>query len=364
MREFYLDNIRYFTIIIVVLFHVIYMYNGQSIPGVVGSFHKDQIQDLFQYIVYPWIMILLFIISGISSNYYLKKYTSSSFIRSRTIKLLVPSTIGIFVFGWAQGYYNVILSNAFSKMPSDINKYFLFLIMCISGTGVLWFNQVLWINSIILILIIKYEKNRIYNLWRNVNFIAILSLGVGLFFSAKFLNTPIIVVYRFGVFGYAYLIGYFVFSHENNIKHLEANYLFLVVMSIILGILFTYKYCGENYASKEIFGSILSISYAWFTCLSLLGIGKKYFDKEYKFTKFMKENGYGIYVSHYLFLSSTAYYLHKYTNLYPFIQYILVGISSFLGAIILFKIMSKIPYINWCVLGITKNKRNYLKSNN
>ena len=50
---------------------------------------------------------------------------------------------------------------------------------------------------------------------------AVISLGVGLFFSAKFLNTPIIVVYRFGVFGYAYLIGYFVFSHENNIKHLE-----------------------------------------------------------------------------------------------------------------------------------------------
>lgn len=363
MREFYLDNIRYFTIIIVVLFHVIYMYNGQSIPGVVGPFHKDQIQDLFQYIVYPWIMILLFIISGISSNYYLKKYTISNFIHNRTTKLLVPSTIGPFVFGWAQGYYNMLLSNAFSKMPSDINKLFLLLIMCLCGIGVLWFNHVLWINSIILILFIKYEKNKIYNFWGNRNFISIFSLGVGLFISAQFLNTPVIEVYRFGVFLYSYLIGYYVFSHESNIKQLEANYIFLVFMSIIFGILFTCKYYGENYASKEIFGSPLSISYAWFICLSILGIGKKFFDKEYKFTKFMRENSYGIYAFHYLFLSSTAFYLRKYSELSPFIQYILVGMSSFLGSIFLFRIISKIPFINWCVLGITKNKKIYLKSN-
>ena len=363
MREFYLDNIRYFTIIIVVLFHIIYMYNGQSIPGVIGAFHKDQIQDLFQYIVYPWIMILLFIISGISSNYYLKKHTISSFILNRTTKLLVPSTIGPFTFGWVQGYYNMILSNAFSKIPSDMNKLFLFLIMSLSGIGVLWFNHVLWINSIILILIIKYEKNKIYDFWNNRSFISMLSLGCGLFLSAQFLNTPIIIVYRFGIFGYSYLIGYYIFSHESNIRQLEENYIFLVLMAIIFGILFTYKYKGENYASKEIFGSFLSISYAWFACLSILGIGKKFFDKEYKFTKFMKENSYGIYIFHYLFLSSTAFYLHKYSELHPFFHYILVGVSSILGSIILFRIISKIPFINWCVLGINKTKIIYLKSN-
>lgn len=60
-------------------------------------------------------------------------------------------------------------------------------------------------------------------------------------------------------------------------------------MSIISCILFTTKYYGENYVSKEIFGSILSILYSWFTCLSILGIGKKFFDREYMFTKFMKK---------------------------------------------------------------------------
>ena len=110
MRKYYLDNIRYFTIINVVLFHAIYMYNGQSNYGVLGPLYKNQIQDLFQYIAYPWIMVLLFITSGISSKYYLDKYNKSNYIHDRIIKLLVPSTIGLLVFGWDQGYYNMLLS--------------------------------------------------------------------------------------------------------------------------------------------------------------------------------------------------------------------------------------------------------------
>ena len=358
MRKIYLDNIRYFTVVTVVLFHVIYMYNGQSIPGVIGAFYENQIQDIFQYIVYPWFMVILFIISGISSNSYMKKY--NNFMRDRTIKLLVPSTIGILTFGWAQGYYNLLLSKAFIHFDPNMNKLLFFLIMCVSGTGVLWFNQVLWINSLLLKIILKFEKNRILLFFSKVNFITILSLGFGMWFFAQILNTPIIVVYRFGIFGYAYFLGYFVFSHEENIQYLETNYIFLTLMSLIFGVLYIYKYLGTNYASKEIFGSILSITYAWFTCLSVLGIGKKFFNKEYKFTKFMRKYSYGIYVFHYLFLSSIAYYLHEYTNLYPCIQYIIVCFSSFFGAIILYSIMSKIPFIRWCVLGISTNKRKKL----
>ena len=309
MRKYYLDNIRYFTTIIVVIFHVIYMYNGQSIPGVIGAFHENQIQDIFQYIAYPWIMILLFIISGISSNLYLQK--NNNFLYDRTIKLLVPSTLGLFVFGWTQGYYNLLLSKADLKLPKDMNKFLYFLIMCISGTGVLWFNHVLWINSVFLLLIRKFERNKLYSFFSNINMniFLIIVLGIGLYFSAQILNTPIIVAYRFGVFAYAFLIGYYIFSLEKNINYLASNYIFFLFTATVFGILFIYKYNGENYASKEIFGSILSIGYAWFSCLTIIGIGKKFFDKEYKFTIFMRKKSYGIYVFHYLFLSASAYYL-------------------------------------------------------
>ena len=34
MRKHYLDNIRWITVVIVVIYHVFYMYNAEGIPGV------------------------------------------------------------------------------------------------------------------------------------------------------------------------------------------------------------------------------------------------------------------------------------------------------------------------------------------
>ena len=86
MRRHYLDNIRWMTVAAVVIYHVFYMYNAEGVQGVVGKItNMDvQYQDLLQYIIYPWIMILLFIVSGISSRLYLEKHTAKEFVRSRT----------------------------------------------------------------------------------------------------------------------------------------------------------------------------------------------------------------------------------------------------------------------------------------
>ena len=54
-RRIYLDNIRWITVCIVVIYHVIYMYNGVQPFGVIGPFKEQQLQDAFQYFVYPWI---------------------------------------------------------------------------------------------------------------------------------------------------------------------------------------------------------------------------------------------------------------------------------------------------------------------
>ena len=118
------------TVVLVVIYHVIYMYNAVGIPGVVGQITQQpvQYQDYFQYIVYPWFMPLLFIVSGICSRYYLERHTDREFFRSRTTKLLVPSTIGLFVFQFIQGYLNMAIGGAFESFGS-VPKAIVFLIM-------------------------------------------------------------------------------------------------------------------------------------------------------------------------------------------------------------------------------------------
>ena len=44
-RRIYLDNIRWITVCIVVIYHVIYMYNGVQPFGVIGPFKEQQLQD-------------------------------------------------------------------------------------------------------------------------------------------------------------------------------------------------------------------------------------------------------------------------------------------------------------------------------
>ena len=114
MRRKYLDNIRWMTVAVVLLYHVFYMYNAVGVPGVVGKITNMEVQyqDLFQYIVYPWIMPVLFIVSGISSRLYLEHHTAKEFVKSRTAKCLVPVTIGLFAFQFIQGFVNASLSDA------------------------------------------------------------------------------------------------------------------------------------------------------------------------------------------------------------------------------------------------------------
>ena len=155
-RRIYLDNIRWITVCIVVIYHVIYMFNGVQTFGVIGPFHEYQFQDAFQYIVYPWFMALLFVVSGMTARYYLENHSTKEFIRDKTRKLLVPSTIGLFVYQWILGYYNMKISGAldsFREVPGIVR----YVIMAISGIGVLWYIQVLWIFSILLLVVRKIE---------------------------------------------------------------------------------------------------------------------------------------------------------------------------------------------------------------
>lgn len=102
-RKLYLDNIRWVTVVLVVIYHVVYMFNGVQPFGVIGPFREHQIQDGFQYLVYPWFMALLFVVSGMSARYYLQSHTTKQFLKDKTRKLLVPSTIGLFAFHWILG---------------------------------------------------------------------------------------------------------------------------------------------------------------------------------------------------------------------------------------------------------------------
>ena len=356
MRRKYLDNIRWVTILIVIIYHVIYMFNGVTTYGVIGPFSEDQPQDIFLYIVYPWFMFLLFVVSGMAARFELDHKGESGFIRNRTRKYLVPSTIGLFVFWWILVYYNMLIGGAFESMGT-VPKPVLYLIMCISGIGPLWYIQMLWLFSLVLIWIRKIEKDRVYNLAAKTNVFIIVLLGIAVYGAAQVLNTPIVVVYRFGIYGLGFLLGYFIFSHEEVMEKLEKYWMLFGLLALAFCILFLVFNLGKPYPEHEVLDTFLCNMYAWFGTLGLLAFMKKWGDFHNGFSDWMCRKSWGLYVFHYLGIAISSWYIKMYLPQMPaFFVYLLVLVSGIAGALLLYEIISRIPVLRWCVLGIKQNK--------
>ncbi len=356
MRKYYLDNLRWMVIVLVVIYHVIYMYNGVVTEGVIGSEHSIPLLDGVQYALYPWFMVLLFIIAGMCSRYYLETHTEKDFLKSRTTKLLVPSTLGLLLYGWIQGYINMSISNAFDSISDTVPTPILFLIMVLSGIGVLWFIQVLWLNSLVLFFVRKVEKGNLYKKTANSGMVAFFICGILFFLSGLILNTPIIAVYRFGIYGFTFFLGYFVLAHEEVIEKLSKYAWLLFGIACILGGVYIYLNFGKNYAVMPVVGSFSAAIYGYCMSLALLGLGYRYFNKTSKFMSYMRKRSYGIYVFHYLTLSAAALLLDNIIGFPMVAKYLIVLVAAFVGGICLYEVISRIPGIRLFVLGMTREE--------
>ena len=66
-RKHFLDNIRWVTVLLVLLYHVVYFYNNKGVFGGIGGWVDDpkaQPQDVVMYLLYPWFMMLLFLVAA------------------------------------------------------------------------------------------------------------------------------------------------------------------------------------------------------------------------------------------------------------------------------------------------------------
>ena len=301
-------------------------------------------------------MILLFTVSGVSAKLALDKQSSREFLAARTEKLLVPSTVGLLVFQWIGGYVSMTVAGAFDELSAAVPKFVLYLILVFSGTGVLWFIQLLWIYSVLLLLVRRIEKDRIRNRFKNCGIVCLLFMTVPLWLSAQILNMPVISVYRFGIYGMAFLLGYFVFSHEAVVERLSELFLPLGLTAILLGGLYAQYYFGENYAEKPVVNSFFSVAYGWIAVLAVFAVMKRFGDKTSPFANWMGRHSFGIYVFHYLPLSAAAYWICRNYRLPAVPSYLITAAAAFAGSILLYELISRIPVIRWCVLGIHKKR--------
>ena len=353
MRKPYLDNLRWAAVVLVMLYHVIYMFNASGVAGSTGHFAEVQPQDALLPAVYPWFMVLLFVIAGISARYALQKYPPKEFLRLRTRKLLVPATVGLLALQWITGYFNMLNADAFDSIPGTVPKPILYFICALSGTGPLWFAQMLWLFSLLLLLLRRIDRSdRLGTLGEKAGIPVLLLLFLPMWGASFLLNAPVIEVYRFGIYGLAFLLGYEVFAHEAVQQRTEKLCIPLLIAAAGMGIAYVWLNFDQNYADAAVLKGCFTNAYMWCAVLAILGCGRKWFNSTNQFAAYMIKHSFGFYVLHYLPLSITAYYTFRVWHLPAVPCYFLTGAAVMLGTPLLCEVICRIPVVRWCVLGI------------
>ncbi len=351
----YLDNLRWMTVILVMIYHVFYIFNCCGVPtGIpVQGIALFDIPCMF---MYPWFMVLMYVIAGMSARYALQKRTDKEFIHDRTIRILLPSILGMLTYTLPTGWVGLQFAEGLEKVPMAVN----IIIMVLSGSGPLWFCHLLFVICLILRLVRKIDKNgKLLALGEKANLLVLLALAVPVWLSSMVLNMPVISVYRLGIYGVSFLLGYYVISHESVQQTLEKYAFFVGGAGVIMGIVICILWRGQNYTADEFLQHPFINLYLWVMVLGIIGLGRKYLDFRNDFTKFMASRSQCYYLLHYTFLSLSTYFcITRLTSVPVGVYYIINAIVLAICTALVTEIMIRIPVLNRLLLGyIPKQKQ-------
>ena len=370
-RSHYLDFIRGATVVLVVVYHVFFARNYVLGFGGLLPTNGPGFGDALTTFVYPWLMFSLFLVAGISARLSLNRRSNREFFRERTAKLLVPSTLGVLVFhSWTLGL--ITTASAPGLVDPSIPS-FVFPIVCVlGGQGPLWFAQLLFVYSALLVLfrrrpartatVAKSEvassrdsdEASLFSTFVWTLFFVAATLGV--WGSAQVLNTPVITVYRFGIYGFAFLLGYLVFHRADVEAALVRTRWFWGVCALYFGFLYFRRFFGANYADAPVLRHWLTNVYAWTATLAILGFSKRYADRPTRFSTFLARTNFGLYVFHMFFVYAATLLVARFCNVPEAAEIALVTVAAFAGSYATYFVVRRVPVLRFLVLGLRRPK--------
>lgn len=351
----YLDNLRWMTVVLVMIYHIFYIFNCSGVPSGIPV-QGIALFDIPCMFVYPWFMVLMYVISGMSARYALQKRTDKEFIHDRTIRILIPSLLGMLTYTLPTGWVGLQFAEGLENVPMAVN----IIIMILSGSGPLWFCHLLFVICLILRLVRKLDKNeKLLALGEKANLPILLALAIPVWLSSMVLNMPVISVYRLGIYGLSFLLGYYVISHETVQQTLEKYAYFVIGAGILMGGVICILWRGQNYTTDEFLQHPFINLYLWVMVLGVIGFGRKHLNFQNHFTQFISSRSQCYYLLHYTFLSLSTYFcITQLPTVSVGVYYIINAIMITICTALVTEMMIRIPLINRLLLGyIPKPKK-------
>jgi hypothetical protein len=235
-----------------------------------------------------------------------------------------------------------------------------YIVYCFAGMGPLWFLLELFFVSMVLLILRKIDKNeRFWNFAGKSNLFVIILMALPFWGSSFLLNTPVITVFRNGIYLFTFLIGYYFFAHEGTINILEKYRLLFLSAGVLLGITVTYIFYGKSFVDDKFLQHPVVNLYSWLMMMAIIGCFKKYFCGTGKLTEYIKRRSFFFFFCHYPIMVILAYCITTFLIL-PFIfNYFLLLLSTLVLTIIFSETIRLIPVLRLLIFGIKAGTEQY-----
>jgi len=354
-RIFFMDYLRAFAVILVVLAHsaIAYMQNLADFWYIYDS-NVSILMDLTVFLVDKFVMVLLFFIAGFFSLYSLTKMDLLSYLRKRFIRIGIPLMIGIVFFNPVVTYISkVTKKNIVDDYASYwINDYF------VEGIQLnyLWFLLVLLIFTVTLGFIYQYKKD-IFNFTQSKDFsykpmLFVFTICLIIYFISTIItsdydwfyigNTRLLQPTRMIFYVTFFCLGVYAYKNHwfiSNFSKKKSLYWFVLafISAVVLGLFYNFYYPDLLYSTPlKIINSFLVCILTIFSIIALVCLFKNFLNIPSKIGRMISDNSYSIYLLHYPFVVFFQYYLLSYDMFFLF-KFIIVFIFSLVLSLFLSK---------------------------
>ncbi len=360
----YLDNIRWTVVAMVLLFHVFWFYSITFTPQP-KWIANSQPQDIVVMLFNPWFMSLLFVVSGICAYLYLQHHSDKEFFKARSLKLLVPSTLGLILYHWISGVFNMkYICHRFGLSDFTLGmsaREFLPLLLE-ESINILWFLVDLYVFSLILIGLRRIYKDNLNAFFEKhrCHGIVIFCCSLVLLYLVGLIDIPnyidILITLRPLYYLTAFLLGYYVFSVQSVMRVISNDRWIFASISLIIILCMIFTGCWKVTVKPEIISSVPYILYGWTMVLACLGLYCTYFNYSNAITRYMSRNSFGLYIVHYAIITSFGYWLAVHSSLPQWAIYTLLIAIVFVLTPIIYQLLYCVPFVRFCLFGKTSQQ--------
>lgn len=358
-RLYYLDNLKALSIFSLFIWHTCEVFHCKEGFYVEGS--DSLVFTLMYCFASPWLMSLMFFISGMATMLSLKKRSIKQYYSDRFKRVVRPVFAGIILWVPVEAYFCLKNHTDYSGgFVQSIVYFFTHIQLDFYGydgsfsPAQLWFMCFLIAYIFLFFPVIRYILKKNDDI-ANMNYISWISIAAIVIITFVFCYGS--TEETFLAFALFFGLGLLLYNNNHFFNYVKKYWVLFLILGVVSNICASVSLIHirdiENIWTLEYalcrfiwsIGRVMGV-------LGALGIGQKYLNSNDSKWKYITRNSYNYYFVHMQVLIAIAYLIVTYINVAIGIQWILISSLSIIATFCVVEVMKRIKLFRW-LFGLT-----------